>query len=269
MFDYHVHTSFSADSQEPVESYLNELQARGITEFCVTEHMAVNFHRGNWMVDLDAYVPKIRALQAAGYPVILGIEADVNCAACDVEELVTQLSRYPLDFVLVSSHCFMGSDPYQEDMFQNRDAIAVCRSYLQDLYTCLRRIDPALFSALAHLDYLAKGFGATYLPGGLFRYEYAPDELDAVMRYAIEHGRCIEINTSCPQSLRGDNAPVLGWLRRYRELGSEFVTLGSDAHQVRRFGENLDLAKARAKQAGIRYIAAYTAMQPELHPIDD
>ena len=154
-------------------------------------------------------------------------------------------------------------------MFQNRDAIAVCRSYLQDLYTCLRRIDPALFSALAHLDYLAKGFGATYLPGGLFRYEYAPDELDAVMRYAIEHGRCIEINTSCPQSLRGDNAPVLGWLRRYRELGGEFVTLGSDAHQVRRFGENLDLAKARAKQAGIRYIATYTAMQPELHPIDD
>ena len=71
MFDYHVHTSFSADSQEPVESYLNELQARGITEFCVTEHMAVNFHRGNWMVDLDAYVPKIRALQAAGLEVSL------------------------------------------------------------------------------------------------------------------------------------------------------------------------------------------------------
>ncbi len=41
MFDYHVHTSFSADSQEPVESYLNELQARGITEFCVTEHMLI------------------------------------------------------------------------------------------------------------------------------------------------------------------------------------------------------------------------------------
>ena len=63
--------------------------------------------------------------------------------------------------------------------------------------------------------------------------------------------------------------PVRGWLRRYRELGGEFVTLGSDAHQVRRFGENLDLAKVRAKQAGIRYIATYTAMQPELHPIDN
>lgn len=55
---------------------------------------------------------------------------------------------------------------------------------------------------------------------------------------------------------------MLGWLRRYRELGGEFVTLGSDTHQVRRFGENLDLAKVRAKQAGIRYIATYTAMQP-------
>ena len=269
MFDYHVHTSFSADSQEPVESYLSEMSSRGITEFCVTEHMAANFHRGNWMVDLDAYVPKIRALQAAGFPIKLGVEADVNCAACDVSELVSQLSRYALDFVLVSSHCFMGSDPYQEEMFRDRNPIQVCQSYLQDLYVCLRRIDPALFSALAHLDYLAKGFGATYLPDGLFRYAYAPDEMDALMRYAIEHGHCIEINTSCPQSLCGNDAPVLGWLKRYHELGGEFVTFGSDAHQVRRFGEGLELAKERAREAGIRYVATYTAMQPELHLLGD
>jgi len=267
MFDYHMHTAFSADSREPVEAYLAVMRERGIEGFCVTEHMAVNFHRGDWMVDLDTYVPKIRRLQEEGWPVQLGIEADVSCAEADVAQLTRQLSRCPLDFVLASSHSFHGLDPYMESFFAGAEPLARCRAYLRELMRCLKRLDPKLFSALAHLDYLAKGFGAKYLPGGVFRYEYAPDEMDALMRYAIENGKCIEINTSCPQSLLGADPPVLSWLRRYRELGGQFVTIGSDAHAANRFGEHIQLAQSLAKEAGISYIATYRAMEPVLHRI--
>ena len=141
------------------------------------------------------------------------------------------------------------------------------RAYLQELLQCLRRVDPKLFSCLAHLDYLAKGFGAKYLPGGVFRYSFAPDELDALMSYAIENGKCIEINTSAPQSLLGPDAPALDWLRRYHELGGEFVTIGSDAHKADRFGENILLAQELAKEAGIHYVATFDAMIPIMHRI--
>lgn len=267
MFDYHMHTSFSADSQEPIEAYLAVMKDRGIQNFCVTEHMAVNFHRGNWMVDLDSYVPKIRHLQEQGWPVQLGVEVDVNCAEADVPELVQQLSRYPLDFVLASSHSYHNLDPFIEAFFLEEDPIHRCRAYLQELLQCLKRVDPKLFSCLAHLDYLAKGFGAKYLPGGVFRYSFAPDELDALMSYAIENGKCIEINTSAPQSLLGPDAPALGWLRRYRELGGEFVTIGSDAHKADRFGENILLAQELAKEADIHYVATFDAMIPTMHRI--
>ena len=267
MFDYHMHTSFSADSQEPIEAYLSVMKERGIEGFCVTEHMAVNFHRGDWMVVLDAYVPKIHQLQAQGWPVQLGIEADVSCAEADVDVLTQQLSRYPLDFVLASSHSYHDLDPYIEAFFLEEDPVERCRAYLQDLLHCLKRIDPKLFSGLAHLDYLAKGFGAKYLPDGVFRYEYAPEEMDALMTYAIENGKCIEINTSSPQSLRGADAPALTWLRRYRQLGGQFVTIGSDAHRADRFGENIRLAQELAKEAGIDYVATYSAMEPILHKI--
>ena len=132
MFDYHMHTSFSADSQEPIEAYLAVMKDRGIQNFCVTEHMAVNFHRGNWMVDLDSYVPKIRRLQEQGWPVQLGVEVDVNCAEADVPELVQQLSRYPLDFVLASSHSYHNLDPFIEAFFLEEDPIHRCRAYLQE-----------------------------------------------------------------------------------------------------------------------------------------
>ncbi len=158
-------------------------------------------------------------------------------------------------------------DPYIEAFFLEEDPVERCRAYLQDLLHCLKRIDPKLFSGLAHLDYLAKGFGAKYLPGGVFRYEYAPEEMDALMTYAIENGKCIEINTSSPQSLRGADAPALTWLRRYRQLGGQFVTIGSDAHRADRFGENIRLALELAKEAGIDYVATYSAMEPVLHKI--
>lgn len=265
MFDYHVHTSFSADSEEPIESYLNRMAALGIDEFCVTEHMAVNFHRGNWMVDLDAYGKKMAEVQEQGYAVKFGVEADVNCAGEDVAELVGKLSQCQFDFVLASSHCFEEADPFMEVFFMGKDPIDICRRYLTDWLVCLQRIDPKLFSCLAHVDYLAKGFGAKYLPDGVFRYEYAADEMDALLRYAVSQGKCIEINTSSFQSLKGENPPALTWLRRYRELGGEYITLGSDAHNVGRFGENLELAAEAARKAGIRYIATFEKMRPVIH----
>lgn len=267
MFDYHVHTSFSADSNEPVEKYLDRLEELGIEEFCVTEHMAVNFHRGDWMVDLQAYEKKINRLKEMGYPVKFGIEADVNCQKDDLPELISKMSQCSFDFVLASSHSFKGVDPYMEAFFKDKDPIAVCRSYLKDWITCLKRLDPKLFSCLAHVDYLAKGFGATYLPEGVFCYEYAPDEMDELLRYAALNGKGIEINTSSPQSLKGKNPPVITWLTRYRELGGEYVTLGSDAHKADRFGENISLAEEVAKAAGIRYVATFNAMEPTFHKL--
>lgn len=267
MFDYHVHTSFSADSTEPIESYLKSLPELGIEELCITEHLAINFHRGNWLVDLEPYTHKLWQLQQKGYPIKIGVEADVSCQESEMPQLLNELQRVPLDFVLASSHSYRDKDPYMEDFFMDGDPIAVCREYLSNLLQNLKRVDPALFSCLAHVDYLAKGFGAKYLPGGVFRYEYAPDEMDALLRYAIENGKCIEINTSSPQSLIGTEPPVLSWLRRYRELGGEFVTVGSDSHKVDRLGERLSLAQELAAVAGIRYIATFTQMQPCMHVI--
>ena len=53
-------------------------------------------------------------------------------------------------------------------------------------------------------------------------------------------------------------------------LYSQLALIGKfTLDELKQLRQWLDLAKARAKQAGIRYIATYTAMQPELHPIDD
>ena len=57
-------------------------------------------------------------------------------------------------------------------------------------------------------------------------------------------------------------------LRRYRELGGEIVTVGSDAHRPRDaakyVGEGLEILK----ECGFRYVTVFTKHKPEFIPID-
>ncbi|MBR4018120.1 MAG: histidinol-phosphatase, partial [Clostridia bacterium] len=82
--------------------------------------------------------------------------------------------------------------------------------------------------------------------------------------YLIENGRSIEINTS---AWRNDPSWGLSVISRYRELGGEYVTIGSDAHQPERVGGRVSEAMELAKAAGIEYIATFKDMKPIMHKI--
>ena len=86
------------------------------------------------------------------------------------------------------------------------------------------------FSVLGHLTlplrYMneRRGFHATF--------DGFEEEMEEIFRILIRQGRGIEVNTN-----RG-HQPLPGekWLRMYRDLGGEIVTLGSDAHATRQVG---------------------------------
>ena len=52
-YDFHLHTSFSSDSQAPMESMIQRGIALGLPGICFTEHMDLDFPPGelNFLVD--------------------------------------------------------------------------------------------------------------------------------------------------------------------------------------------------------------------------
>ena len=77
----------------------------------------------------------------------------------------------------------------------------------------------------------------------------------------------LEINVSGLRQPIGKTLPDLPLIRRFRELGGELITVGSDAHRpediARPIGDGLTIAK----EAGFRYVAAFFGGRPELLPI--
>ena len=56
------------------------------------------------------------------------------------------------------------------------------------------------------------------------------DEIDEILKMAIYDGKGIEINTSSFRYKLPDLTPSSYILKRYKELGGEIITTGSDSH---------------------------------------
>jgi histidinol-phosphatase (PHP family) len=57
-------------------------------------------------------------------------------------------------------------------------------------------------------------------------------------------------------------------LIRFRELGGEAVSLGSDAHKAERIGEQFPYYTEILKQCGYRYGIYYRNRKPEYYKLD-
>ena len=263
--DYHVHTDYSPHAHSSVEAQLAAAAAAGLDEICFTDHMEngpleLNFHAD--FTARNAHLLRVRDTA----PVPFKIGAEFGMTAPDGNRATEEEIRsFPYDFVLLSLHELDQKDIYFEDLTDTYGVQGLIRYYLRTYYEGLITVDPDCFSSAAHLDYMEKCAPAVHYRDGIMRYEDAPDEFDEIFRYVIEHGKCIEINTSVYKKLPKGVRSGADWLRRYRELGGEYVTIGSDAHATEYVGYEMILARELALSAGIKYQATYEAMKPVMH----
>lgn len=263
--DYHVHTSFSMDSQTPILDQLKRAAQLGLEEICFTDHSEHNRpdHSTYFSLDIPAYKKAFSELPDLGVRVRWGAEFGIPCDEDMSREHAERVRAAGFDFIIASAHIVDGDDPYYPEFYIGKTTAQANALYVEALARYIRRFPAAFFSAVGHIDY-----GSKFNPdkAAVMRYSHCPDALDDLFAYVIENGKCIEINTSMYRKL-GKEIPGLDWLIRYRELGGEYVTFGSDAHITPHMAYRFDDAVGLAKAAGIRYYATYQDMKPTMHRI--
>ena len=90
------------------------------------------------------------------------------------------------------------------------------------------------------------------------------DRIDGVLRCLAETGRGLECNTSKGGSPRLPEGDIL---RRYRELGGEIITLGSDAHTPECVGAGIREAQELLRECGFRYVCTFRERKPIFHKL--
>ena len=120
------------------------------------------------------------------------------------------------------------------------------------------------YDTVGHLDYVLRD-----IPGKNEGFTYAQyaDLIDAMLLTAIRKNKAVELNTKSLVVGMRDSSPGREVFKRYRELGGELVTLGSDAHFPERIGACFDIAGDILKDAGFTYYCVFKNHQPEFLPL--
>lgn len=265
--DYHIHTSFSPDSEMEPEEAVRAARASGVTHLCFTEHMDLGHHmemynRAPDFVGMEESVSKLREK----YPEInIGKGIEVGYIPDTAEQTAKVLSEQSFDYVLLSTHCVEGLDCGVPESKRGQDKITAYKKYLETVYTSVT--DDRLtkyYDCVSHIGYIAKGL---HYEDNTFPYEMFPELFDKILREIIKRGKGIEVNTSGID--RGGHVlPHPSVIRRYRELGGRMITIGSDAHRSEKVGAYIKDAVTIIMDAGFEEITLYKNREPRFVNIE-
>ncbi len=260
-YDMHVHSRFSTDSQLSFADAVSDALTANLTGISFTDHLDIDFtnYEQDYQYDLNDYftaVNEIRLRYQDQLVILTGVEIGIQPHVID--ETLARVEPFLFDFILGSTHLVQKKDPYDASYFEHQNKKSVYSRYLQELDSNIRLYPH--FDVLSHFDYLARY--APYQDATLY-YQDHPELLDDIFRWLIEQGKGLEINSATYQKVPMDSMV----LRRYRELGGEILTIGSDAHDKKQIGRKFTCLLEQIQQCGFRYVAHYRERTPHFTKI--
>lgn len=265
--DTHTHTKFSSDSKADPREMLSAAKAAGLSALCFTDHMDLDFPGDDtlFVFDTNAYFKELLPLKEQNNTdrtmpeLLLGIELGLRPNRPDLRERMDALlTEHPYDFVLGSTHVVDELDPYYQE-YWDLPGDRLLR-YFEDIRTNVA--EHTNFDSLGHLDYIIR-----YLPDSVslvkdYKVRNYMDLIEETLRTLISRGQALEVNTAGLRKGLSFPHPKEEILLRYKELGGELLTLGSDAHYPSDVGADIRHCAELIKELRFRYYAVYKERKP-------
>ena len=263
----HMHSSYSADSDTPMEEMVRKAVSLGLPGICFTEHLDPDYPDTPEHLDFSLDIPSYRKAffdlkekYASRIPLRFGIELGLQPHLG--ETLSDVVRQEDFDFVIGSSHVLDHEDPYYPVFFNGKNEKDVYRRYFESELECLQAFSD--FDVYGHLDYIVR-----YGPrkNADFRFDDHAEVLDALLEELIRKDIGLEINTGGFHYALGEPNPSSEILSRYHHLGGRIITIGADAHSPDRIAFAFDKAKDVLLRCGFREFTVFTRLKPTFYPI--
>ena len=273
--DYHVHSEYSDDSTYPLEQVIRDAIGMGMDEICITDHVDYGIkkdwdageeiaYRGSQPlanVDYPRYMAALRDMQSRyGDRIRIRVGLEVGIQTHTIPQFRALLTRYPLDFVILSIHQVENQEFWTQEFQRGCTQQEYNERYYEELLAVVQQYQG--YSVLGHLDLITR-----YDKQGVYPFERVRPLVEAILRRVIADGKGIEVNTSSHRYGLTDTTPSVAILQLYRELGGTILTIGSDSHAPAHLGTHIEEARALLRDLGFRQFCTFEQMQPVFHPL--
>lgn len=259
LFDYHTHTDYSTDGKDSMKAMVEAAIKTGISEIAITDHYDPDYPLSGWgeefsqadyTEDLGKYKDKFKNEITLVKGLEVGIQHGDTLKKCN-----DTVSAYDYDFIIGSFHCAEGFELAVGGFFENRTVEEATEAFYVYNYNCLKEYKN--YDVLGHMNVIDR-YGP-YIPS----YDKLWDVIDEILKMIIYDGRGIEINTSSFRYGMGEyTTPSHEIILRYKELGGEIITLGSDSHTTDNIGYGIEWGYEKLKSVGFKYVTTYNQRKP-------
>mgnify|MGYP000870376169 CR=1 FL=1 len=267
LIDCHTHTTNSPDGSSSVDEMINTAIEKNFAAYAITDHCEVNrwfsidyygdTPNGYDTYDFGADFEKSMSANTAAKQkydgklnLLCGIELGQATHDFGIADAVVRDKR--LDFVIGSMHQLPDNDDFAFIDYSKYSVPELVDKYYQEVYKLCKW---GKFDVLGHLTYTLR-----YIEGNNeIKVDMSPYEeiIRESFKLLIENGKGIEINTSGLRQKYGKAFPDLYWVKIFREMGGEVISLGSDAHCAEDLGKGIEEGAKIALEAGFDYICYF------------
>lgn len=268
-FDTHIHSTFSPDSRASIEQYAVAANHKGLAAIAITDHLDIDAplrecDKENLFlfdpIERDKEIDRVKEIYGTTF--LKGIEVGLQ-PHC-LEEIKEFTQRHKFDSVIASLHFIDREDPYFGDYYIGKSAKQAYGHAYEVMYRTA--VEYGDFDILGHFDYIARY--APYPVKDITYREYS-DAIDPLLRFLAQEGKALEINTKTYREHNG-YTPTLDTdiIKRFKELGGECISLGSDSHEDTRLAENFEKFAAIVKNCGFSRLVYFKERKPQFYNID-
>ena len=272
LIDCHTHSTNSPDGHSSPEEMLNTAMEKGFSAYALTDHCEVNRwfsieHYGAEPNEYDTYDfgadfeksmrhnTALKEKYNGKINFLCGIELGQAPFDFGLSEAIVSDRR--LDFVIGSIHQIKAKDDFAFLDYSNNDIDKLLTDYYDDMYSLCKWNK---FDILGHITYPLRYIeGDNGIKVDMSEYE---EIIRLCFKTLIENGKGIEINTSGLRQAYGQTFPNLYWVKMFREMGGEILSLGSDAHKAEDLGKGIEDGAKIALEAGFTHLCYFKERKP-------
>ncbi|WP_102029319.1 histidinol-phosphatase HisJ family protein [Salirhabdus sp. Marseille-P4669] len=256
MYDFHVHSNFSADCEIPMEDMVQCAIQKKIKALCFTEHIDYDYPDSSitFLLDYENYSASIKKMQQKyGDQITIRKGVELGVQPHVLEDYKRIVEKEYFDFIILSMHTTKKLDLHSGQFFENKSLHQAYAEYYTELLHCIKQFKE--YSILGHIDLVKR-----------YKYEegvhHFLDYIEEIFKVAIADGKGIEINNSGYRYGMNRGMPSEDILQLYKDMNGEIITIGSDSHSPENIGTHYKDSIELLKKIGFQYIATYQNQKP-------
>lgn len=267
-FDGHVHSDCSPRGIHPLMGLCEQAINRGLFGFAVTDCCDCD------RLDEMKFTERIResvycvykARSVFGNSLVISNGIEVGQPLDNIEKADKIVNSIPFDVVLASVKKYPDGTKLSNTNYSELTENEI-RTLMESYYDLMLKTSKwDNFNVLSHLTLPMRYLNSE--SGHYFSLRYCDDLIETILKKIVEDGKALEVNTSAVRGKLNMILPPIRYLRMFRELGGEFVTVGSGSHSCNSIGSDLSEGIRLVRDAGFDSYCYFENRKPVLIKIN-